>query len=214
MQSVDDGIGRVLKYLDDTGLAKNTIVIYSSDQGWYLGEHGWYDKRWMYEESLVMPFVVRWPGVIEPGSINDDIVSNLDFAETFLDIAGAQIPGDMQGRSLLPLLKGDTPLDWRKTFYYHYYEFPGAHSVARHYGVTDGNYKLIHFYQNEDWEMFDLTADPNELQSIYGRSEFAGIQSRLEKELKRLRAHYKVPEQDPENTRPNQRRNRQNNRKK
>ena len=214
MQSVDDGIGRVLKYLDDTGLAKNTIVIYSSDQGWYLGEHGWYDKRWMYEESLVMPFVVRWPGVIEPGSINDDIVSNLDFAETFLDIAGAQIPGDMQGRSLLPLLKGDTPSDWRKTFYYHYYEFPGAHSVARHYGVTDGNYKLIHFYQNEDWEMFDLTADPNELQSIYGRSEFAGIQSRLEKELKRLRAHYKVPEQDPENPRPNQRRNRQNNRKK
>ena len=161
-----------------------------------------------------MPFVVRWPGVIEPGSINDDIVSNLDFAETFLDIAGAQIPGDMQGRSLLPLLKGDTPSDWRKTFYYHYYEFPGAHSVARHYGVTDGNYKLIHFYQNEDWEMFDLTADPNELQSIYGRSEFAGIQSRLEKELKRLRAHYKVPEQDPENPRPNQRRNRQNNRKK
>ena len=214
VQSVDDGIGRVLKYLDDTGLAKNTIVIYSSDQGWYLGEHGWYDKRWMYEESLVMPFVVRWPGVIEPGSINDDIVSNLDFAETFLDIAGAQIPGDMQGRSLLPLLKGDTPSDWRKTFYYHYYEFPGAHSVARHYGVTDGNYKLIHFYQNEDWEMFDLTADPNELQSIYGRSEFAGIQSRLEKELKRLRAHYKVPEQDPENPRPNQRRNRQNNRKK
>ena len=214
MQSVDDGIGRVLKYLDDTGLAKNTIVIYSSDQGWYLGEHGWYDKRWMYEESLVMPFVVRWPGVIEPGSINDDIVSNLDFAETFLDIAGAQIPGDMQGRSLLPLLKGDTPSDWRKTFYYHYYEFPGAHSVARHYGVTDGNYKLIHFYQNEDWEMFDLTADPNELQSIYGRSEFAGIQSRLGEELKRLRAHYKVPEQDPENIRPNQRRNRQNNRKK
>ena len=214
VQSVDDGIGRVLKYLDDTGLAKNTIVIYSSDQGWYLGEHGWYDKRWMYEESLVMPFVVRWPGVIEPGSINDDIVSNLDFAETFLDIAGTQIPGDMQGRSLLPLLKGDTPSDWRKTFYYPYYEFPGAHSVARHYGVTDGNYKLIHFYQNEDWEMFDLTADPNELQSIYGRSEFAGIQSRLEKELKRLRAHYKVPEQDPENTRPNQRRNRQNNRKK
>ena len=214
VQSVDDGIGRVLKYLDDTGLAKNTIVIYSSDQGWYLGEHGWYDKRWMYEESLVMPFVVRWPGVIEPGSINDDIVSNLDFAETFLDIVGAQIPGDMQGRSLLPLLKGDTPSDWRKTFYYHYYEFPGAHSVARHYGVTDGNYKLIHFYQNEDWEMFDLTADPNELQSIYGRSEFAGIQSRLEKELKRLRAHYKVPEQDPENSRPNQRRNQQNNRKK
>ena len=106
VQSVDDNIGRVLKYLDDTGLAENTVVIYSSDQGWYLGEHGWYDKRWMYEESLVMPFMVRWPGVIEAGSINNDIVSNLDFAETFLEIAGADIPGDMQGRSLVPLLKG------------------------------------------------------------------------------------------------------------
>ena len=214
VQSVDDGIGRVLKYLDNTGLAQNTIVIYSSDQGWYLGEHGWYDKRWMYEESLMMPFVVRWPGVIEPGSINYDIVSNLDFAETFLDIAGASIPSDMQGRSLLPLFKGNTPSDWRKTFYYHYYEFPGAHSVARHYGVTDGNYKLIHFYQNADLEMFDLTADPNELQSIYGRSEYAGVQARLEKELNRLRKHYKVPEEDPENPRSNVRRNRSNNRKK
>ena len=214
MQSVDDNIGRVLKYLDDTGLAKDTIVIYSSDQGWYLGEHGWYDKRWMYEESLVMPFVVRWPGVVEPGSINDDIVSNLDFAETFLDIAGASIPGDMQGRSLLPILKGNTPADWRKTFYYHYYEFPGAHSVARHYGVTDGNYKLIHFYENKDWEMFDLTADPKEMQSIHGRKEYAGIQARLEKELDRLRKHYSVPAKDPDLNRAKQRRNRQNNRKK
>ena len=211
---MDDNIGRVLKYLDDTGLAKDTIVIYSSDQGWYLGEHGWYDKRWMYEESLVMPFVVRWPGVVEPGSINDDIVSNLDFAETFLDIAGASIPGDMQGRSLLPILKGNTPADWRKTFYYHYYEFPGAHSVARHYGVTDGNYKLIHFYENQDWEMFDLTADPKEMQSIHGRKEFAGIQVRLEKELNRLRKHYSVPTKDPDSNPAKQRRNRQNNRKK
>ena len=161
-----------------------------------------------------MPFVVRWPGVVEPGSINDDIVSNLDFAETFLDIAGATIPGDMQGRSLLPILKGNTPADWRKTFYYHYYEFPGAHSVARHYGVTDGNYKLIHFYENQDWEMFDLTADPKEMQSIHGRKEYAGIQVRLEKELNRLRKHYSVPAKDPDSNWAKQRRNRQNNRKK
>ena len=213
VQSVDDNIGRVLKYLDDAGLADNTVVIYSSDQGWYLGEHGWYDKRWMYEESLVMPLVIRWPGVVEPGSINDDIVSNLDFAETFLDIAGAGIPREMQGRSFLPILKGRTPADWRKTFYYHYYEFPGAHSVARHYGVTDGHYKLINFYENKDWEMFDLTADPNELQSIYGRKEYVGIQSRLEKELVRLRQYYRVPNKDPDSTRPKPRPKRTNKKK-
>jgi arylsulfatase A-like enzyme len=206
VQSVDDNIGRVLKYLDDTGLAENTVVIYSSDQGWYLGEHGWYDKRWMYEESLVMPFMVRWPGVIEAGSINNDIVSNLDFAETFLEIAGADIPGDMQGRSLVPLFKGETPADWRKSFYYHYYEFPGAHSVARHYGVTDGNYKLINFYENNQWELFDLTADPNELQSLHGRAEYAGVQTRLENELQRLRGQYRLPAEDPPSTRPRQRR--------
>ncbi|HJO09632.1 MAG TPA: DUF4976 domain-containing protein, partial [Verrucomicrobiota bacterium] len=206
VQSVDDNIGRVLKYLDDSGLADNTVVIYSSDQGWYLGEHGWYDKRWMYEESLVMPFIVRWPGVVEAGSINNDIVSNLDFAETFLEIAGAKIPGDMQGRSLVPLMKGETPVDWRKSFYYHYYEFPGAHSVARHYGVTDGNYKLINFYENQEWELFDLTADPNELKSLHGRTEYAGTQARLEKELQQLRNRYRLPAEDPPSTRPRSRR--------
>ncbi len=206
VQSVDDNIGRVLKYLDDTGLAENTVVIYSSDQGWYLGEHGWYDKRWMYEESLVMPFIVRWPGVIEAGSINNDIVSNLDFAETFLEIAGADIPGDMQGRSLVSLFKGETPANWRKAFYYHYYEFPGAHSVARHYGVTDGNYKLINFYENKEWELFDLTADPNELQSLHGRTEYAGTQARLEKELQQLRNRYRLPAEDPPSTQPRPRR--------
>ena len=160
-----------------------------------------------------MPLVIRWPGVVEPGSINDDIVSNLDFAETFLDIAGAGIPREMQGRSFLPILKGRTPADWRKTFYYHYYEFPGAHSVARHYGVTDGHYKLINFYENKDWEMFDLTADPNELQSIYGRKEYVGIQSRLEKELVRLRQYYRVPNKDPDSTRPKPRPKRTNKKK-
>jgi len=144
--------------------------------------------------------------VIEAGSINNDIVSNLDFAETFLEIAGADIPGDMQGRSLVPLLKGETPADWRKAFYYHYYEFPGAHSVARHYGVTDGNYKLINFYENKEWELFDLTADPNELKSLHGRAEYAGTQARLEKELQQLRKRYRLPAEDPPSTRPRQRR--------
>ncbi len=197
VQSVDDNLGRVLDYLDQSGLAKNTVVIYSSDQGWYLGDHGWYDKRWMYEESLIMPLLVRWPGVVKPRSVNTDIVSNLDFAETFLDLAGAKTPADMQGTSLVPLFKGQTPKAWRTHFYYHYYEFPGAHSVARHYGVTNGRHKLIHFYQNNEWELFDLKKDPNELQSVYGNSDYKTIQSDLLAELKRLRAKYKVPEQDP-----------------
>ena len=197
VQSVDDNLGRVLDYLDESGLAKNTIVIYSSDQGWYLGDHGWYDKRWMYEESLIMPLLVRWPGVVKPGSVNTDIVSNLDFAETFLDIAGVKIPKDMQGASLVPLLKGRTPKNWRTHFYYHYYEFPGAHNVARHYGVTNGRQKLIYFYQNDEWELFDLKKDPNELTSVHGDSDYAKVQRDLLAELKRLRAKYKVPEKDP-----------------
>ncbi len=201
VKSVDDNVGRVLDYLDQTGLAKNTIVIYSSDQGWYLGEHGWFDKRWMYEESLKTPLLVRWPGTVKPGSVNDDIVTNLDFAESFLDIAGVDVPADMQGRSLVPILKGSTPADWRKTFYYHYYENPGAHNVARHYGVTDGKHKLMHLYalQGErlnDWELFDLQKDPNELNSVYGDPDYAIVQSRLTAELQRLRELYQVPPDD------------------
>ena len=197
VDSVDEGLGRVLDYLDESGLAKNTVVIYSSDQGWYLGDHGWFDKRWMYEESLRSPLLVRWPGVVKPGSKNSDITSNLDFAETFLALAGVDVPADMQGRSLVPLLKGNTPNDWPKSFYYHYYEFPGGHSVARHYGVRTDRYKLIHFYQNKEWELFDLERDPNELNSVYDESEYAKIRKELETELDRLRKHYKVPEQDP-----------------
>ncbi|MEM6366546.1 MAG: sulfatase, partial [Planctomycetota bacterium] len=181
VKSVDDGIGQVLNYLDEANLANNTIVIYSSDQGWFLGEHGWYDKRWMYEESLRTPLLARWPGTIAPGSVNDDIVSNLDFAETFLDIAGVQVPDDMQGRSILPLMKGETPADWRKVFYYHYYENPGPHNVARHYGVTDGTSKLVRYYALQgqpldDWELFDLKTDPNELQSVYGSADYRDVQ--------------------------------------
>ena len=202
VKSVDDGIGRVLDYLDEAGLADNTVVIYSSDQGWYLGEHGWFDKRWMYEESLKTPLLVRWPGVIQPGSVNDeDIVSNLDFAETFLDLAGADVPSDMQGRSLVSIFKGDTPADWRDSFYYHYYENPGAHNVARHYGVTNGKHKLIHLYALEgekinDWELFDLQRDPNELGSVYGDPSYAKVQAELTAELHRLRSLYQVPVDD------------------
>ena len=169
-------------------------MIYSSDQGWYLGEHGWFDKRWMYEESLKTPLLVRWPGVAKAGSVNNDIVSNLDFAETFLDAAGAGVPEDMQGRSLVPVLKGETPDDWRKSFYYHYYEYPGAHSVARHFGVTTGEHKLIHFYHKDEWELFDLKKDPEELKSVYGDSSYSDIEANLKKELKRLRTNYKLPE--------------------
>ncbi|NQT36620.1 MAG: sulfatase [Planctomycetes bacterium] len=205
--AVDDNLGRVLKYLDDTGLAENTVVIYSSDQGFYLGEHNWFDKRWMYEESLRTPLIVRWPGVVKPGSTNKDIVSNVDFAETFLDLVGAKVPDDMQGRSFVPILQGNTPDDWRKTFYYHYYEFPGAHSVRRHYGVADGRYKLIHFYPNtsdaspiDEWEMYDLESDPKELKSVFGEPKYAEVQGRLEAELKRLRRELKVPDPDPPET--------------
>jgi arylsulfatase A-like enzyme len=202
--AVDDNLGRVLKYLDDSGLADDTVVIYSSDQGFYLGEHGWFDKRWIYEESLRTPLIVRWPGVVQPGSTNDAIVSNVDFAETFLDVAGVDVPDDMQGRSLVPLLQGRTPDDWRKTFYYHYYEYPGAHSVRRHYGVADGRYKLIHFYPNpwdnspiDQWEMYDLQSDPKELQSVFGDPQYADVQKHLEAELARLRRELNVPESDP-----------------
>lgn len=202
VKSVDDSVGEVLDYLDEAGLADNTVVIYSSDQGWYLGEHGWFDKRWMYEESLKTPLLVRWPGVVKPGTVNNDVVSNLDYAETFLDIAGTDIPSDMQGRSLVPIFKGNTPADWRKSFYYHYYENPGAHNVARHYGVTNGRHKLIRFYALEgeaidDWELFDLEKDPNELNSVYANPEYASVRAEMESELARLRKHYDDETLDP-----------------
>jgi arylsulfatase A-like enzyme len=202
VKSVDDGIGEVLDYLEETGLAKNTVVIYSSDQGWYLGEHGWFDKRWMYEESLKTPLLVRWPGVVKPGTVRDEIVSNLDYAETFLSIAGVKVPNDMQGESIEPLLRGKRVRDWRKDFYYHYYENPGGHNVAKHYGITDGRYKLIHFYSLEgedinDWELFDLQKDPEELNSVYGQPAYAKVQKEKLTQLKNLREQYQVPDVDP-----------------
>jgi arylsulfatase A-like enzyme len=199
LKSVDESVGQLLKYLEDEGLADNTIVVYSSDQGFYLGEHGWFDKRWIFEESLRTPLLVRWPGVTKAGSVNKDMVSNLDFAETFLEAAGARVPAEMQGRSLVPLLKGQTPADWRKSFYYHYYEYPGWHSVARHYGVVTDRYKLVHFYEPEFnyWELFDLQKDPHELRSVFGQPEYVATQKELDAELKRLRTELKVPDPDP-----------------
>lgn len=196
VKSVDDAIGDVMDYLDDEGLADNTLVIYSSDQGWYLGEHGWFDKRWMYEESLKTPLLAKWPGVIKPGSVSGDIVSNLDFPETFLDVAGVEVPDDMQGESLVPIFKGETPEDWRTSFYYHYYEFPGAHSVARHYGVTNGKHKLIHYYHLDEWELFDLEKDPEEMNSVYNKEDYLELTKEMTAELTRLRVLYQVPE-DP-----------------
>jgi arylsulfatase A-like enzyme len=194
VQSVDDGVGRVLDWLDENGLAENTIVVYTSDQGWYLGEHGWYDKRWMYEPSLKTPLLVRWPAAVAPGSRSPHMVSNLDFAPTFLDVAGAPIPADMQGRSFRTILEnGDDP-DWRSAFYYHYYEYPASHCVRRHYGVRTERYKLIHFYELGQWELFDLETDPLEMTSVYGDPAFADIQADLETRLVELRTAYAVPE--------------------
>lgn len=191
IDSVDENVGRVLDYLDESGLAKNTLVIYTSDQGWYLGEHGWYDKRWMYEESFRTPLLVRWPDHIKPGTVNTDLVMNLDFAETFLAVAGAPIPDDMQGKSLLPVLEGKTPDDWRKSVYYHYYEFPQPHHVHPHYGVRTERYKLIHFYDLKEWELYDLEKDPQELQSRYDDPTYADIVKELKTELETLRKQYK-----------------------
>ena len=192
--SVDDGVGRVLDYLDESGLADNTIVIYSSDQGFYLGDHGWFDKRFMYTESYQMPLVVKWPGVTSPGTVNNDLVSNLDFAETFLDIAGVKVPDDMQGRSLVPLFKGKKPDDWRDSLYYHYYEFPGAHSVRRHNGVFDGRYKLMHFYNLDEWEFYDLKEDPKEMKSVANDPAYADQIARLKEKLTEMMKDYKVPD--------------------
>lgn len=192
--SVDENVGRVLNYLDESGLASNTVVIYSSDQGFYLGEHGWFDKRFMYEESYRQPLLVRWPGKVKPGSVNSDLVSNLDFAETMLAAAGAPIPADMQGQSLVPLLMGRTPSDWRKSLYYHYYEHPAVHNVHRHYGVRTARHKLMHFYNIDEWEFYDLEKDPHELRSAYDDPSSAGVVKELKGELARLQQLYKVPD--------------------
>ncbi len=188
--AVDEGIGRLLQHLDESGLAKNTIVVYSSDQGFYLGDHGWFDKRWMYEESLKMPLIVRWPGVTKPGSEDRHLVQNLDYAPTFLRAAGVEPPAEMQGLDLGPLLRGQGAGAWRKSIYYHYYELPGPHTVQRHYGVRTERHKLIHYYPIKEWELFDLEKDPDELRSVHDEPAYAPVRKELEAELKRLQQLY------------------------
>lgn len=195
VKAVDENVGRVLDYLDKEGLAENTVVIYASDQGFFLGEHGWFDKRWIFEESLRTPLIVRWPGVAKAGSASSALVSNLDFAETFLDVAGVPVPAEMQGRSLRPILAGQVPADWRTAFYYQYFEYPTPHRVRPHYGVVTDRYKLVRFegIGESSWELFDRLKDPSELKSVYGDPAYAAVTADLEKQLARLRTELKVP---------------------
>jgi arylsulfatase A-like enzyme len=186
VQSVDDGVGRVLEFLDRAGLARNTIVIYTSDQGFFLGDHGLFDKRFMYEESLRMPFLVRWPAAIKPGTRSDAMALNVDFAPTFLAAADLSVPADMQGRSLLPVLTGRTPADWRTSMYYRYYHDPGDHNTRAHYGVRTQTHKLIHFWKIDQWELFDLKNDPFEVHSLYGQPGQNQLTATLKAELTRV----------------------------
>jgi len=191
VKAVDESVGRMLKYLDDNGLADNTIVIYSSDQGFYLGEHGWYDKRWMFEESFRMPFVVRWPGVVKPGSKPRQLIQNIDYAPTFLEAAGLEVPAEIQGRSLMPLLKGEDGV-WRKSLYYAYYEF-GEHAVPQHFGVRTGTHKLIYFPGTNEWNLFDLVNDPQEMVSVHDKPKYQRLRKELTAEFERLRKKYDAP---------------------
>ncbi|MFC2129582.1 sulfatase [Bacteroidota bacterium] len=193
--AVDDGVGRVLDYLEESGLAENTIVVYTSDQGFYLGEHGWFDKRFVYNESFKTPFMVRWPRVIKPATVITQMVQNLDYAQTFLDAAGVKAPGDMQGESLLPLFKGETE-DFREAVYYHYYEYPAVHMVKRHYAIVTEDYKLIHFYYDMDeWELYDRKKDLHEMTNEYDNPKYSDVVIKLKKELAELRTEYKDSEE-------------------
>ncbi len=195
--ALDAATGRVLAELDRLGLSENTVVVYTSDQGFFLGDHGWFDKRWMYEESLRTPLLVRWPGVAAPGSVNGELVMTLDLAQTLLDIGGVPAPASMQGSSLTPLLRGGTPAGWRDAVYYQYFAYPDWHMVQRQYGVRTKQYKLIHYYEAGKWELFDLARDPEELRSVYGDPQYAGVLREMEEKLRELRARYGEPEHDP-----------------
>jgi arylsulfatase A-like enzyme len=187
IQSVDDNIGRLLTFLDRNALAKNTIVIYTSDQGFFLGDHGMFDKRFMYEESLRMPFLVRWPDAIKASATSSSMALNVDFAPTFLEAAGLPVPADMQGRSLLPVLRGRAPADWRTSMYYRYYHDPGHHNTRAHYGVRTQTHKLIHYWKKDQWELFDLVNDPHEMHNLYGERGHEAIAASLKAELLRLK---------------------------
>lgn len=191
IQAVDENVGRLLDYLEANNLMENTLIVYTSDQGFYLGEHGWFDKRFVYDESFRTPLLVAWPGQVAPGSTSDEMVQNLDFAQTFLDAAGVPQPGDMQGESLLPVLTG-TLEDWnREAVYYHYYEYPAEHMVNRHYAIVTKDYKLIHYYFDLDyWELIDRRKDPQELRNVYDDPAYAEVRERLHRELEQIREKY------------------------
>jgi len=207
VKAVDENIGRLLDFLEPEGLADNTVIVCSSDQGFYLGEHGWFDKRWIFEESLRTPLMVRWPGVTKPGSENGNIVSLIDFAETFLEIGGVKAPAEMQGRSLVPLCRGETPADWRTSLYYHYYEFPVPHRVRPHYGVITDRYKLVHYYKPDidEWELLDREKDPLEVKSFYNDPAYAETVKELHREVDRLRKEVQETEEPPRSAYGNQR---------
>lgn len=191
ISSVDDNVGRVLDYLDTNKLSDNTMVIYTSDQGFYLGEHGWFDKRFIYDESFKTPLLVRWPNEIKAGITNEEMVQNLDFAQTMLEAAQIEAPSDMQGESLMPLLTSNNSEWTRDAVYYHYYEYPAVHQVKRHYGIVTIDYKLIHFYYDVDeWELYDRKKDPNEINNVYDNPEYADVVAELELKLDNLRKQY------------------------
>jgi len=195
IQSVDDGVGEVLDYLEKNGLAENTIVVYTSDQGFYLGEHGWFDKRFMYEESFRTPMLVRYPKEIKAGTVINEMVQNLDFAPTFLEYAGIEIPKEIQGESFRKLVKGEE-VTWRDAIYYTYYEYPGEHNVARHHGVRTDRYKLIHFYYDfEKWELYDLEKDPSEMTNVYDDPSYATVRKEMHKKLIEVREKYNDSDQ-------------------
>ena len=197
VQSMDRQIGRLLDYLQQNGLIENTLIVYSSDQGFFLGENGWFDKRWMDEVSSRVPLLMQWPGHIKPHSTSSALVQNIDFAPTLLAAAGVQAPKPMHGVSLLPLF-APTPEKWQRDLYYHFYENPGFHNVARHYGVRTERYKLIYYYQNDEWELFDLATDPADLVNLYGKPGYDAITRDLKQRLQALRTQYQVPTEDPQ----------------
>jgi len=191
IRAVDENVGRLLDYLEANNLMENTIIVYTSDQGFYLGEHGWFDKRFVYDESFKTPLLVSWPGKVAPGSRSSEMVQNLDFAQTFLEVAGVEAPSDMQGESLVPLLTGNTGQWTRDAVYYHYYEYPAEHMVNRHYALVSEEYKLIHYYFDLDyWELYDRAKDPHELNNVYDDPAYAEIREDLHARLEQMREKY------------------------
>ncbi|AMO58357.1 sulfatase [Endozoicomonas montiporae] len=193
IKSVDESVGEVLDYLEVNDLAENTIVVYTSDQGFYMGEHGWFDKRFMYEESFRAPLLMQYPARIRAGTVVSQLVQNIDYAPTFLEYAGVDIPTEMQGESMVSIIEG-TESNWRSSLYYHFYEYPAMHDVSRHYGVRDSRYKLMHFYyQMDEWEFYDLAKDPTEMNNAINDPAYSGEIERLKAEIKRLETYYDVP---------------------